>query len=320
MRPRIVPALLLLLLAGCLSAAPPPATSPEAPPPLPPETYDAIRFGTDLGPFTVILYGSAAPETVALMRAYANESYYAGRAFYRIVPGHVIQVTDAAGGATEDTRRVPLETSPDHVFSAGALGIARGEEPDSGGPEFFVMDFATSHLNGNYTVWGQVVEGLNMVHRIARGPAIDFRATLAPFPPDVQGLAPSDRMAADPVAIRSADLVRVQVPGGVYPMQVAQNVRAGDYRHSLEWPRVLRPDVTTDLAWYVRPYNGTAVPAPRDVQVRIAGELLPVLGEATADGVYRFRWTPTDLAERDVTLVAHGADLATLRLRPRAAP
>jgi peptidylprolyl isomerase len=310
----------LLLLAGCLSAPPSPAGLPEGPPPLPPESHDAIRFGTDLGPFTVILYESAAPETVALMRAYVEEGYFVGRAFHRIVPGHVIQVTDAAGGATEDARRVPLEASPDHVFSAGAVGIARGLEPDSGGPEFFVMDFATSHLNGNYTVWGQVVEGLHVVHRIARGPAIDFRRTLAPFPPEVQDAAPTDRMATDPVAIRSTELVRVQVPGGVYPLQVATNVRAGDHRHSLEWPRLLRPDVTADLAWYVRPYNGTAPPAPRDVQVRIAGELLPVLGEATAEGVYRFRWTPTDLAERDVTLVAHGADLATLRLRPRAAP
>ena len=319
MRPRILPAVLLLFAAGFLSAPPTPVTSPEEPPPLPPEAYDAIRFGTDLGPFTAILYEDAAPATVALMRTYANESYYVGRAFYRIVPGHVIQVTDTAGGATEDARRVPLETSPDHVFSAGALGIARGAEPDSGGPEFFVMDFATSHLNGNYTVWGQVVEGLHVVHRIARGPAVDFRGTLAPFPPEVQGLAPSDRMAADPVAIRSAQLVRVEVPGGVYPLQVAQNLRAGDYRHSLEWPHVMRPDATADLTWFVRPYNGTAVPAPRDVQVRIGGELLPVLGEATADGVYRFRWTPTDLDERDATLVANGADLATLRLRPRAA-
>ncbi|HLF16032.1 MAG TPA: peptidylprolyl isomerase [Candidatus Thermoplasmatota archaeon] len=152
-------------LAGCLSSN----GSAEKPT----VSREAILFDTEFGPLTVILYPEAAPETVSLLKAYVGEGYYDGRVFYRTVPGHVIQVTDLHG-LTEDARTVPLEPMAGFSFSAGAAGIARSEDPHSGGPEFFLMDFATGHLDGNYTVWGQVVEGLRVVHHAARVPAIEF--------------------------------------------------------------------------------------------------------------------------------------------------
>src|SRR5204863_1679096 len=139
------------------------------------------------------------------------------------VPGHVIQVADASGGALDDGRRVPLEANATLHFAAGAVGTARDSDPDSGGPELFVMDFATSHLDGNYTVWGQVVSDLAVVHDIATRPAVDF--TAVPSVPGAPVGAPFDRMALAPVRITAATLEEVRLPAAVaahYPLQVAK--------------------------------------------------------------------------------------------------
>lgn len=308
-RPLLSLALLALLAAGCTSpgGGPPPAASPCGAP----VAYDALRFDTDAGPFTVILYNESAPRTVELMLAYAHEGYYEGRSFGRVVPGHVIQVTDASGGASDDGRRVPLETSAEAQFSAGAVGIARGTDPDSGGPEFFVMDFATSHLHGNYTVWGQVVEGLGAVHRIARAPAVDFRQ----LPAETAAVAPTDRLAVVPTLIRAVTPTRVTPAAGLYPLQVAQNVRSGDYRHSLEWPRCLVPGQAADLTWYIRPYNGTAPPDAGRVRIEVDGQPAAVQGEAETPGVYHVTWTVAARGTHAVRLLYDGKALATLSLR-----
>src|SRR5438034_579042 len=84
-------ALTLAALAGCTSP-PPPAPAPIV---LPPATHETIRFETDAGPIVIMLYPEAAPKTVQMMKDFVTQGYYNGRAFYRIVPGHVIQITDA---------------------------------------------------------------------------------------------------------------------------------------------------------------------------------------------------------------------------------
>jgi peptidylprolyl isomerase len=292
----------ILLLAGCLSA-------PTPHPPL--IEHEAIQFGTDAGQITVLLYPEAAPKTVALMKTYVEEGYYVGRSFGRIVPGHVIQVTDASGGASDDTRRVPVEHSPGYHFAAGAVGIARGDDPDSGGPEFFIMDFATSHLDGNYTVWGQVVDGLDVVHKIARGPAFDF----SQLPPALAPAETTDRLAVPPVTIHSAALVHVEVVGSSNPLQVAKDVRAGEFRHSLEWPNDLAAGRPSPLTWYMRSYDGTDPPASGSLDVEIGTQHILVDGEATP-GIYHFTWTPPDLLHHTATLHAGTTTLATLDIDP----
>jgi cyclophilin family peptidyl-prolyl cis-trans isomerase len=299
--------LVVAVAAGCIQSSPPPGPTPTV-------TYDAIHFDTDAGPITVVLYNESAPQTVALMKAYVGEGYYVGRSFGRIVPGHVIQVADASGGASDDGRHVPLETSLRLHFSAGAAGIARSQDPNSGGPEIFLMDFATSHLDGNYTVWGQVVAGLDVVHRIARGPAFDFRS----LPSELAPAAPTDRMALQPTLIRHTSMVRILQAPGELPMQVAKNKRSGDLRHSLEW----QPDLWSGdgnphtLTWYTRTYNGTAAPDPGRVHVRIDGQDLAVTGEPETPGVYHFEWTPPDRTAHSATFVSDGAAPATLVIRP----
>jgi len=304
-------ALLLVLAAGCLGA-----TSPKAAPPQT-ETFDAIRFVTDAGPLTVLLYNHTAPQTVALLEHDVATGFYVGRSFGRVVPGHVIQVTDLTpNGATEGNLRVPLETSPRTHFAAGAAGIARGDDPGSGGPEFFLMDFATSHLDGNYTVWGQTVEGLDTIHRIARGPSIDLAHTL---PAEAGAAEPTDRMATPPVTIRSATIVQVTEPAGRYPLGVAKDVRAGDFRHSLEWPADLQAGQPADLTWYVRPYNATPPPDASAVRIEVAGMPLVAVGEPDTAGVYHVRWTPPHAGAFEARFDAGGKTRATLQVAVPAA-
>jgi hypothetical protein len=211
---------------------------------------------------------------------------------------------------------VPLEASPRLNFSAGALGIARGEDPDSGGPEFFVMDYATSHLWGNFTVWGQVVEGLDVVRAIARVQAV---AAPPQAPPEVRGAMPFDRMAVQPprilAATNEAQLLERAVAAGL-PARVGLNVRDGDLRHSLEWPADLAPGRASELTWYLRPYNDTAAPEPSGLALRVAGpggEASPALRpEEGYPEVLRWSWTPPAPGAHRATLLRGSAELAAI--------
>ncbi|HUR61225.1 MAG TPA: peptidylprolyl isomerase [Candidatus Thermoplasmatota archaeon] len=309
---------LLVPLGGCATSEAPGAGTGTPDAVAQPVERDAILFQTEAGPITVLLYPEAAPKTVALMQQYVAEGYYVGRWFGRTVPGHVIQVAEPTEHR-DDPRRVPLETSPAFHFSAGAVGTARGADPGSGGPELFIMDYATSHLDGNYTVWGQVLSGLAVVHDIATRPAIDS-SVVAPIP-GAQAQAPFDRMAVVPVRITATQSLRVSLPpeaAAHLPLQVARNVRAGDLRHSLEYPADLHAGAPAHLTWYARGYDGAAAPTQR-LEVRDNGTAIPLA--PASPGVYPFDWTPSSAGPHTLAFVEGGNVLARLQVDvPRTAP
>lgn len=305
LRPTPAPLLLaFLLLAGCSSPA---SNGPAAPEPAAPAAWPGVVLHTEAGDVAFVLYADAAPQTVALLTSLVREGYYDGKSFGRVVPGHVIQQVERDGGtATDDPRRVPLEAAVGYHFSAGAVGIARGEDPGSGGPEFFVMDYATSHLDGNFTVVGQVVQGLDVVHRIARVPAVAFPA---------QAQLITDRAAVVPVQIRTAELTDLTLDAeeaAALPMQVARNVRIGDFRHSLEWPADLKPGAAGPLTWYVRPYNDTPSIDPARLALRVDGEPVALQPEAGLPDILHFTWTPPAAGRHEVTLLRDGTAWAAL--------
>lgn len=272
--------------------------------------YSAIRFETSEGPFTAILYPEAAPETVARYLEYVDSGYYVGRSFDRVVPGFVIQATDCAISVlTRDSRTLPLETAEDYFFSAGALGIARAADPDSGGSEFFVMDFAAGHLYGDYTVFGQVIEGMDVIRRAARKQAINFTTGGAPA---VIG----DRCAIQPVDIKATRQLKVNLSAeqaARLPLKTAPRVKTGNVAYNLEWPATLAGGRDSDLTAYITVYDESTPPEPRDVTISIAsGPALPVEGDATAAGIYHFHWTPPAPGEYQAVIRASGQELATL--------
>src|ERR1051326_2378712 len=244
---------------------------------------------------------------VAHFQDLVKAGYYYGKSFGRVVPGHVIQQVERDGGtATDDKGTVPLEAPPGWHFSAGAVGIARGADPGSGGPEFFVMDYATSHLDGNFTVFGQVVAGLDVVHKIARVPAVAFPA---------QAQLLTDRMAVQPVAMSAAELRNVTLDGAAsarLPMQVAKNVRSGDFRNSLGWPHALAAGTPGALTWYIRPYNDTPSIDPARLSLSIDGAAVPLSPEAGLPDILHFTWTPTAAGPHAATMALDGKAWATL--------
>jgi peptidylprolyl isomerase len=312
----------LVASAGCLDGGSDDGPAPEAPPAstfvqlVPAGERPAVTFETTEGDITVMLYPEAAPESVALVQRQAEAGYYAGRAFGRIVPGHVIQDMDVTAATEATAGTAPLETNASYHFSAGAVGFALGADPDAGGAEFFIMDFATSHLHGNFSVWGQVVDGMDVVHRIARGPRAPSQATSA-----AASLNPTagilDQMALVPVRILGATVTTLTLgdsQAAKYPYQAAKNARVGDWRHSLEWPNDLRVGQESLLTWYVRPYNGTALPNEDRLQVRFIDAAINVDDDPVAPGKYVVPWTPTTAGVQPAMLVRDRDVYAVLNL------
>ena len=101
-----------------------------------------------------------------------NRPLYAGTIFHRVIKGFMIQVGDPTGtGAGEIGYTIPEEFVPTLKFDQpGRLGMAKTSEPHSGSSQFFITEVPTPHLDGLHTVFGQVVEGQEIVNNIAHVP------------------------------------------------------------------------------------------------------------------------------------------------------
>jgi cyclophilin family peptidyl-prolyl cis-trans isomerase len=118
---------------------------------------------TSLGTMVFELFEGDAPKTVAQFKALVRKGFYDGKDFYRVVRGHVIQ----AGGG--DAPKLPPEfnTRP-HLF--GTLGLGRTGDEWSGDSEIYVCVAPRPHLDGKYTVFGQLIEGSDVLGKIAAVP------------------------------------------------------------------------------------------------------------------------------------------------------
>jgi peptidylprolyl isomerase len=131
------------------------------------------------GTITVDLFEDVAPGHVAQITALAAEGAYNDVVFHRVIDGFMAQTGDVqfgkvgqdmrmAGRGGSDKPDLPAEFS-DRPFERGTVGMARSQSPDSANSQFFLMFDAAPHLNGEYTVVGQVTEGLDVLDAIKRG-------------------------------------------------------------------------------------------------------------------------------------------------------
>lgn len=271
---------LALLVAGCVaprSEADGPSGSSE------PVTFDGVRVVTDAGTFSAVLFPEATPATAAFFGDLVEAGYYDGREFGRVIPGFVIQEADKLGGATDQSDTVVGEFGTAVHFSAGAFGIARGEDPDSGGSEFFVMDFAHAHLDGNYTAFAQVVEGIDVVRAIARVATINT-GTGGVFLPCAPGApCPSagrhDFAPVTPPVITSMELIAITLAADVahhLPWQVGPRldgeVDGQTARFTPQWSAAIAADGEAyPLTWFVYTSPSEAPPDLRALTVRVVG-------------------------------------------------
>jgi cyclophilin family peptidyl-prolyl cis-trans isomerase len=142
----------------------------------PTQAYQAT-ISTDKGDILVDLDASAAPKTVNNFVFLAREGFYDGLTFHRVEPGFVIQGGDPLGtGRGGPGYTVPAEIELQHVKGAIAmarLGDQMNPERASSGSQFYITLAETPHLDGAYTVFGEVVEGMDVVASIAVGDVIE---------------------------------------------------------------------------------------------------------------------------------------------------
>lgn len=133
------------------------------------------------GPVHIELLPDVAPQHVARMKELTRSGQYDNVVFHRVIDGFMAQTGDVANGNAEndfnirmagtggsDLPNVPAEFSK-LPFDRGALGAARSQNPNSANSQFFLM-FQDGHfLNGQYTVYGRVISGMEHVDAITRG-------------------------------------------------------------------------------------------------------------------------------------------------------
>jgi cyclophilin family peptidyl-prolyl cis-trans isomerase len=128
------------------------------------ESYATIK--TNFGEIVIEFHPEAAPKTVENFIKLAKKGFYDGLVFHRIIPGFMMQGGCPKGDGTGGPGyTIPAEFN-DRKHVAGTVSMARKQEPDSAGSQFFICFEAKSHLDGQYTAFAEVVRGLEVVKKI----------------------------------------------------------------------------------------------------------------------------------------------------------
>lgn len=135
---------------------------------------------TDAGSIELELFDADAPNTVANFVKLAKEGFYDGLAFHRVIPGFMAQGGDPNGdGSGGPKYTIPDEVAnPDHrEHFRGTLSMAKTQAPDSGGSQFFLCFVPTPHLDGLHTVFGRVVEGMDVLAKLTKTEGVPGKPT-----------------------------------------------------------------------------------------------------------------------------------------------
>jgi peptidylprolyl isomerase len=123
------------------------------------------------GQVVIQLYPDLAPKTVERIKTLAREGFYDNTPFHRVIEGFMAQGGDPTGTGTggSELPDLPAEFTNKQRYLRGTCGMARTANPNSGNSQFYIMFAPAPHLDGQYTIWGQVVEGMEHIDKIKRG-------------------------------------------------------------------------------------------------------------------------------------------------------
>jgi len=123
------------------------------------------------GRVVIQLRPDIAPNHVTQIKTLVRRGFYDNTPFHRVIEGFMAQGGDPTGTGTggSDLDDIRSEFSSSAKFLRGTCGMARSQSPHSANSQFFIMFEPASHLNGQYTIWGQVTEGMELVDQIKRG-------------------------------------------------------------------------------------------------------------------------------------------------------
>lgn len=131
-----------------------------------------IKIETEKGEVLIELYPDSAPNTVANFKALVGKGYYDGLIFHRVIAGFMAQGGDPKGTGTGGPGYKVKAEFNDVKHERGILSMARASDPDSAGSQFFICFDAHPHLDRQYTVFGKVTEGMDVVDNIVVGTGI----------------------------------------------------------------------------------------------------------------------------------------------------
>jgi len=164
---------ILALMAALACAAPALAAPPKLPAGADPE--NTIVIDTSKGQIIIKLRTDLAPQHAERIKTLAREHFYDNVPFHRVIDGFMAQTGDGQnfnGTGGSKYPNLPAEFSQ-VPFKRGIVGMARKGDPNSANSQFFIMFKEASGLNGQYTVIGEVVSGMNVVDKIKKGEPVE---------------------------------------------------------------------------------------------------------------------------------------------------
>jgi peptidylprolyl isomerase len=123
------------------------------------------------GRVTILLRPDLAPKHVERVKKLTREGFYNGIVFHRVIPGFMAQTGDPTGTGTGGSKYpdLPAEFTNKARFERGTVGAARSSDPNSANSQFFIDFASATFLDGQYTIWGQVIDGMDAVDKIKPG-------------------------------------------------------------------------------------------------------------------------------------------------------
>ncbi len=136
---------------------------------------ERLVFTLKDGDVTIQFRPDVAPSHVERAKALTQQGFYDGTPFHRVIEGFMAQGGDPTGTGTNGSRLPDLraEFTTRYRFLRGTVGAARTQNPDSANSQFYIMFAPAPNLDGQYTIWGQVIGGMDAVDKIKRGSGRD---------------------------------------------------------------------------------------------------------------------------------------------------
>jgi peptidylprolyl isomerase len=155
----------LLALVACVGLA----ASAAAQTPQVRDPDNTLFLDLEQGRVVIVLRPDLAPKHVARVKELVRQRFYDGLLFHRVIDGFMAQTGDPRGNGTGGSgQKLPAEFSRE-PFVRGTIGAARTQDPNSADSQFFIMFAPAPHLNGQYTVWGRVISGMEHIDKIPKG-------------------------------------------------------------------------------------------------------------------------------------------------------
>ncbi|MEG3087540.1 MULTISPECIES: peptidylprolyl isomerase [Sphingomonadaceae] len=135
------------------------------------DTFETLTLTLDTGEVKIKLRPDLAPQHVARIAELANAGFYDGVVFHRVIAGFMAQGGDPTGTGMHGSKNhpnLPAEFSKE-PHKRGVASMARAQSPDSANSQFFICLDDARFLDGQYTVWGEVTDGMDAVDALPKG-------------------------------------------------------------------------------------------------------------------------------------------------------